>query len=573
MSLPSGYIQVEYIESSGTQYIDTGYKPNQDTRLVLDVYSFYEGSDYKVLFGARPSANNDAFGMWLDDTGIYPNYGDGTVTAYHINVHPAQRLSVDMNKSLVTVNGVSVAASTSSFSSQYPLFLMSYNTAGTADSRMAKARIYSCQIYDNGTLVRDFEPCVNPSGEVGMYDLVNAVFYGSSGTGAFTAGSPLTEEYTDITPVMTSANTPAGYAVTASSTHTISQPWMAFDGITSSTSNAWRVWHSQPGVPQWIMLEFPEAVEVSAFSITNRANFGDYDTKGILSFSLEGSNNGTSFVTLGTYTRAGDYALTTVHPVGTPGEYRYYRIYVTQCGYVYSGSQYAVVEEIRFYETAKTVPDAPEELTAAYASGTVTLTWTAAEDAAGYRIYADGVPIGDTAETSFTYTGVEMYGVYIYTVTAYNEYGEGDGASVRVQIPGSSDVLADLITDRTAEDIWNRTAKGVYNARDLNRVSTAAAYVRSMLAEYGYLCGADARADWKANEIPRTSAMQAHHLSVTALDVIRYAHDPVKLPVSLEKLTWEDANAIEAFLLSCGRAAERIPESWVFAGECICGEI
>ncbi|MBQ4353596.1 MAG: discoidin domain-containing protein [Clostridia bacterium] len=434
-------------------------------------------------------------------------------------------------------------------------------------------RMYSCQIYDNGTLVRDFVPCVDYSGEVGMYDLVSAVFYGSSGTGAFTAGSPSSEEYTDITPVMTSANTPAGYAVTASSTHTISQPWMAFDGITSSTSDAWRVWHSAPGVPQWIMLEFPEAVEVSAFSITNRANFGDYDTKGILSFSLEGSNNGTSFTTLGTYTRAGDYALTTVHPVGTPGEYRYYRIYVTQCGYVYSGSQYAVVEEIRFYETAKTVPDAPEELTAAYASGSVTLTWTAAEDAAGYRIYADGVPVGDTAETSFTYTGAEIYGVYTYTVTAYNEYGEGDGTSVRVRIPGSSDVLADLITDRTAEDIWNRTAKGVYNARDLNRVSTAAAYVRSMLADYGYLCGTDARADWKANEIPRTSDLQAHHLSVTALDVIRYAHDPVRLPASLEKLTWEDANAIEAFLLSCGRAAERIPESWVFAGECICGEI
>lgn len=452
------------------------------------------------------------------------------------------------------------------------MYLFAVNEAQTV-RYYAGARIYSCQIYDNGTLVRDFVPCVDYSGEVGLYDLVNAVFYGSSGTGVFSAGSPLPEEYTDITPVMTSANTPAGYAVTASSTHSSYLPWYAFDSVASGSSDAWRVWHSSAGMPQWIMLEFPEAVKVSAFSITNRADFGDYDTKGILSFSLEGSNNGTSFTTLGTYTRTGDFSLTTIHLVGAPGEYRYYRIYVTQAGYVYSGSQYAVVEEIRFYETAKTVPDAPEELTAAYASGTVTLTWTAAEEAAGYRIYADGVPIGDTAETSFTDTGAEMYGVYTYTVTAYNEYGEGDGAFVRVQIPGSSDVLADLITDRTAEDIWNRTAKGVYNARDLNRVSTAAAYVRSMLADYGYLCGTDARADWSANEIPRTSDLQAYHLSVTALDVIRYARDPVRLPQSLEKLTWEDANAIEAFLLSCGRAAERIPESWVFAGECICGEI
>ena len=36
MALPSGYTQYEYIESSGTQYIDTGFKPNQNTRTVID---------------------------------------------------------------------------------------------------------------------------------------------------------------------------------------------------------------------------------------------------------------------------------------------------------------------------------------------------------------------------------------------------------------------------------------------------------------------------------------------------------------------------------------------------------
>ena len=36
VNLPSGYRQVEYIQSSGTQYVDTGFAPNQDTRCVLD---------------------------------------------------------------------------------------------------------------------------------------------------------------------------------------------------------------------------------------------------------------------------------------------------------------------------------------------------------------------------------------------------------------------------------------------------------------------------------------------------------------------------------------------------------
>ena len=51
-----------------------------------------------------------------------------------------------------------------------------------------EVRCYSCQIYDNGTLIRDFAPCVNPQGEVGLYDKVNKRFYRNEGTGLFRAG-------------------------------------------------------------------------------------------------------------------------------------------------------------------------------------------------------------------------------------------------------------------------------------------------------------------------------------------------------------------------------------------------
>lgn len=567
MSLPSGYIQHLYIESSGTQYIDTGVIPSTDIGIEVD-FMLTEAQSTGGIVGAEQvwPSNMYCIDAWA--------YRYGTVYEQHTLTANVRYYTVLQN-GVFYQNGTEVLTGKNGKSMTIPLYLFALITL-SGPKEYAKARIYSCKISSGGVLVRDFIPCTNPSGEVGMWDSVNDVFYGSSGTGSLTAGMVIpsvSDDFIDITPAMTSANTPAGYAVTASSTHSSYLPWYAFDSVDSNPANTWRAWHSSAGMPQWIMLEFPEAVKVSAFSITNRADFGDYDTKGILSFSLEGSNNGTSFTTLGTYTRAGDFSLTTVHTVEKAGEYRFYRIYITQAGYVYNGTQYAVIEQIRFYKSVLVIPDAPENLEAVYTDGTLSLSWTASQNAAGYRIFRDGAYIGETAETSFTDTGAEMYGVYTYTVAGYSADGEGNGASVRVRIPGSSDVLADLITDRTAEDIWNRTAKGVYNARDLNRVSTAAAYVRAMLADYGYLCGTDARADWAANEIPRTSDLRKHHLSVTALDVIRYARDPVRLPQSLEKLTWEDANAIEAFLLSCGRAAERIPESWVFAGECICGEI
>ena len=49
-------------------------------------------------------------------------------------------------------------------------------------------KLYSCQIYDNGTLVRDFVPCQTTDGTIGLWDDVNSVFYGNAGTGTFTAG-------------------------------------------------------------------------------------------------------------------------------------------------------------------------------------------------------------------------------------------------------------------------------------------------------------------------------------------------------------------------------------------------
>ena len=52
--LPSGYTELEYIQSSGTQYIDTGFKPNQDTRVVGDMQFMDNTSGNPAsLFGYR----------------------------------------------------------------------------------------------------------------------------------------------------------------------------------------------------------------------------------------------------------------------------------------------------------------------------------------------------------------------------------------------------------------------------------------------------------------------------------------------------------------------------------------
>ena len=47
-------------------------------------------------------------------------------------------------------------------------------------------KLYYMEIYDNGTLVRYFVPCVRESdGEIGLYDIVNQKFYANEGEGSF----------------------------------------------------------------------------------------------------------------------------------------------------------------------------------------------------------------------------------------------------------------------------------------------------------------------------------------------------------------------------------------------------
>lgn len=52
------------------------------------------------------------------------------------------------------------------------------------------AKMWRCKCVQGGSLIRDFVPAIrNSDGYVGLYDIVNNVFYGNSGSGGFIAGN------------------------------------------------------------------------------------------------------------------------------------------------------------------------------------------------------------------------------------------------------------------------------------------------------------------------------------------------------------------------------------------------
>lgn len=190
--LPEGYTAFDFIESSGTQCIDTGYKPNHHSRVVLDFEPVAAYSSIAGIFGARDTASATAelmFVLWNSGANAFRTDYFGTNQTVTV---PSllSRQTVDKNGEATTIGTATVSNTPATGQCGQNLYLFCTNNAGTANY-FSKYRLYSCKIYDNGVIVRDYIPCMNTEGEVGLYDAASGQFYANSGTGAFEQGDTI----------------------------------------------------------------------------------------------------------------------------------------------------------------------------------------------------------------------------------------------------------------------------------------------------------------------------------------------------------------------------------------------
>ena len=184
MSLPSGYKRLEYIQSSGTQWIDTGIVPKNNTRVDADCDITY-GTDWVMILGSYDP--NKYFSWWANGAKIYAYYGNSNKNVTGEN----GKQTLSANKNIWTAGNSTISFSEASFTANTSIYLFSVNNGGNYSK--ASMKLYSCQIYDNGTLVRDYIPCQTVSGEIGLWDDVNSLFYGNAGTGTFVVGPEIHE--------------------------------------------------------------------------------------------------------------------------------------------------------------------------------------------------------------------------------------------------------------------------------------------------------------------------------------------------------------------------------------------
>lgn len=190
--LPEGYTEVEYIQSDGYCYIDT----NQAASMLLDIKTQMDveplsATGFGYFFCSQKTSQAtyyySCFYTELSEikarmgTSKSPNVYQKTITS-----NPdSKRISIlyDIWNKTVSVDDVSVIFSDNSATSMPNIRLLGYNT-----SNYLSAKLHSCKMWKKGELIRDFVPCIDPSGAVGLYDLVESKVYANSGTGTLTAG-------------------------------------------------------------------------------------------------------------------------------------------------------------------------------------------------------------------------------------------------------------------------------------------------------------------------------------------------------------------------------------------------
>ena len=257
--LPTDYMELDYIESDGNQYIDSNVTLNMNT----------DGYEIKCQ-STNSGQNGMVLGDWVNGSYYYWLYyytGSGSVRMYLTNSSATQLyyetgigntnmdpITYKFDKKCMYYNGKSIYSKADTFATPQGTCTL-FRAKGTDGNNYSfKGRIYYCKLYQNGKLVRDLVPAKHrTTGILGMYDILNNHFYQNAGTGTFTAGPKLmyniwTQTANPLTTQSNSTQTSASMGYVPVEINMTSQ-WDYGMGLSSSPTEAYL--DCNAGSPDW----------------------------------------------------------------------------------------------------------------------------------------------------------------------------------------------------------------------------------------------------------------------------------------------------------------------------------
>lgn len=208
------YTQLEYIESSGTQYIDTGYTITSENLKIVARFMLTELKYWAATWGVEGNEDKTlALTMLLNGSNNLTFYSGSSSQrgAIPITVGTVYDLTCQTIDGAITYtyNGVTGTPATAEGNlcktKSFYVFTLNSSKYSETINQASKMRLYSFQMYDNDVLVLDLLPCSTTDGTLGLYDLVNEVFYTNAGTGTFTAGSAVGSIEDEPVPIPTTS--------------------------------------------------------------------------------------------------------------------------------------------------------------------------------------------------------------------------------------------------------------------------------------------------------------------------------------------------------------------------------
>ena len=182
-NIPGKYQQVEYLESTGTQYIDTKYKFQQNDSVEIKVAPQSDGD--KAIFG---SYEDGGIGCEL---GTLNNQFRGNIgsagTGYDYQKGETYTLELRSGKWYCGTVGFGNTKNTTATINSF-LFARNYGN----DRKTVSVKLYSASVKRNGSIIRNFIPCYRKAdGKPGLYDGITGEFFTNLGTGEFKTGDPV----------------------------------------------------------------------------------------------------------------------------------------------------------------------------------------------------------------------------------------------------------------------------------------------------------------------------------------------------------------------------------------------
>ena len=180
--------EVEYIESTGTQYIDTGYACSKN-----DNYKYIMTGDFRGNTG-QWSGCNAYTQVYFNGDYISADRSakDGKLTGNDVITCEYKNITETLN-----LNGADISSrnwkSYSSSNVKFGLLRLGNPNNSWFNSSAIKSKLKGYKLYKDDELVLDLKPVVDNNGVACMYDSVSGKLFYNQGTGDFIAGDKIEE--------------------------------------------------------------------------------------------------------------------------------------------------------------------------------------------------------------------------------------------------------------------------------------------------------------------------------------------------------------------------------------------